>query len=171
MPSALAPHTLPPTRAPRRGKPPLALYLRLVLGAIGAVLVLTAEPPPPALGPMTTSATTGGGQRRVRRAARRALLRPKRNPTDQDILEQAQAAYIRGERQLAIDLATSVAEKGGSLAEPAWRFIGLAACSVRAARLATRAYGNLAEADDQQDLIRACQMNGLAFASNQFVER
>jgi hypothetical protein len=106
-----------------------------------------------------------------RRAARRPFSRPKRPLTDQDILDQAQAAYIRGERQHAIDLATSIAEKGGSLAAPAWRFIGLAACSVRANRLASRAYTNLAASDDQQALVHACQSNGLILVNNQFIER
>ena len=39
------------------------------------------------------------------------LGRTRRPLTDQDILDQAQAAYIRGERQHAIDLATGIAEK------------------------------------------------------------
>jgi hypothetical protein len=42
---------------------------------------------------------------------------------------------------------------------------------VRAARLATRAYGNLKAADDQRVLVQACQVNGLALVENQFVER
>ena len=110
------------------------------------------------------------GTTRVRRAGRRPLGRQKHIITDQDILDQAQAAYIRGERQHAIDLATSIADKGGELATPAWRFIGLAACSVRANRLASRALGNLATAEDQQALVRACQSNGLILLNNQFVE-
>ena len=107
----------------------------------------------------------------ARRAGRRPLGRHKHIITDQDILDQAQAAYIRGERQHAIDLATSIADKGGELATPAWRFIGLAACSVRANRLASRAYTNLATVEDQQALVRACQSNGLILLNNQFVER
>ncbi len=106
----------------------------------------------------------------VRRAGRRPLLQKRRLPTDQDILDQAHAAYIRGERQHAIDLAAGIAEKGGELALPAWRFIGLAACSVRSYRLATRAFGNLMSVDDQEALIRACKSNGLAFINREFVE-
>lgn len=108
--------------------------------------------------------------RTVRRAGRRPMLQKRRLPTDQDILDQAHAAYIRGERQHAIDLAAGIAEKGGELALPAWRFIGLAACSVRAYRLATRAFGNLMSVDDQEALIRACKSNGLAFINREFVE-
>lgn len=105
------------------------------------------------------------------RAARGPLGRARRPLTDQDILDQAQAAYIRGERQHAIDLATGIAEKGGELAGPAWRFIGLVACSVRAYRLATRAFGNILAQDDQEALILACKSNGLAFRNREFVER
>ena len=100
----------------------------------------------------------------------RPLSRPRRPVTDQDVLDQAQAAYIRGERQHAIDLATGIAEKGGALAGPAWRFIGLVACSVRAHRLATRAFGNLMGTDDKEALILACKSNGLSFINLEFVE-
>jgi hypothetical protein len=157
------------TGSPVRSRQKSAGYLGLglALGLVGVLrtdgaLAAAERPQAAALSPTA---------RPPQRAARRPLVRAKHNPTDQDILDQAQAAYIRGERQHAIDLATSVAEKGGTLAESAWRFIGLAACSVRAARLATRAYGNLAAPDDQQDLVRACRSNGLALLDNQFVER
>jgi hypothetical protein len=159
----------PTTGVKARSSRRLATYLSLALGFLGSV-GLRADGDQPAVKPSVAVASIRLAKP-MRRAGRRALLRPKRNPTDQDILDQAQAAYIRGERQHAIDLATSVAAKGGSLAEPAWRFIGLAACSVRAGRLATRAYGNLADSDDQQELIRACKINGLAFLANEFVER
>lgn len=104
------------------------------------------------------------------RTVRGPLYRQRRPLTDQDVLDQAQAAYIRGERQHAIDLATGIAEKGGALAGPAWRFIGLVACSVRAYRLATRAFGNLMAADDKEALILACKSNGLSFINREFVE-
>ena len=48
-------------------------------------------------GSRLTPPATGGTQR----AARRALRRPKRVPTDQDILDQAQAAYIKGVGKLS----------------------------------------------------------------------
>lgn len=94
----------------------------------------------------------------------------KKAPTDEDRMVQAQAAYLRGERALAIDIAMQVAERGGNLGERAWRFIGLAACSVRAHRLATRAYASLGASDDRQMVVSACASNGLKLAGEQFVE-
>jgi len=141
----------------------------------GLLLLLgAADSPPcePAAQALATPSPSPPPTRHGRRLGRRApLSREKHVLTDQDILDQAQAAYVRGERQHAIDLATSIAEKGGDLAAPAWRFIGLAACSVRANRLASRAYGNLAAPDDQQALVHACQSNGLYLVNNQFIER
>ncbi len=137
----------------------LAGLVAFLLTANGAA---RAEPTPPAS--VKKPAASG-------RAARGPLGRTRRPLTDQDILDQAQAAYIRGERQHAIDLATGIAEKGGELAGPAWRFIGLVACSVRAYRLATRAFGNIMAPDDQEALILACKSNGLSFINREFVER
>ena len=140
----------------------------------GLLLLLGAADRPPPQAPARSCAqlVVPTSPPRLRsRAGRRPFGRQKHAVTDQDILDQAQAAYIRGERQHAIDLATSIAEKGGDLAAPAWRFIGLAACSVRANRLASRAYGNLAAPDDQQALVHACQSNGLYLVNNQFIER
>lgn len=132
-----------------------------VAGLFGSIGIARAEPVGRAgvTKPVTAGRTVHG-----------PLGRQRRPITDQDILDQAQAAYIRGERQHAIDLATGIAEKGGALAGPAWRFIGLVACSVRAHRLATRAFGNLMVTDDQEALILACKSNGLAFINREFVE-
>ena len=130
-----------------------------------AAALLTAESPAGAREPVAVQPAS-----RTLGTARRSMLHKRNLPTAQDILDQAQAAYIRGERQHAIDLATGIAEKGGELALPAWRFIGLAACSVRAYRLATRAFGNLMSVDDQEALIRACKSNGLSFINREFVE-
>jgi len=105
----------------------------------------------------------GLGRRSKRGAAR---LRP---PTDSEILDEAQEAYVDGARQHAIDLALTVAEKDGEMSEAAWRFIGLAACSVRSQRLATRAYQNLRAANDQRTITNACKVNGLAYRNDQFV--
>ncbi len=96
--------------------------------------------------------------------------RPRKGPpTDYEILEDAQAAYVRGERQRAIDMALGVAEKNGSDAPAAWRFIGLAACSVRSQRLATRAYQNLPAASDQRVIVDACRHNGMAYRDDHFI--
>lgn len=93
----------------------------------------------------------------------------KLGPTDEDLLEEAQAAYVRGERAKAIEVAQAVAERGGPTAHSAWRFIGLAACSVRSQRLATRAYQNLQSQADQRIISDACKHNGLNFRDEQFV--
>jgi hypothetical protein len=90
-------------------------------------------------------------------------------PTDDEIMDDAQNAYVRGERQRAIDLALGVAEKGGAMAESAWRFIGLAACSVRSHRMATRAFQNLRAPKDQRSITSACKLNGVAYRDEQFV--
>ncbi len=51
----------------------------------------------------------------------------------------------------------------------AWRFIGSAACSVRSAPLATRAYSNLTSPEHRQLLTELCKRNGLNFINSQFV--
>lgn len=85
-------------------------------------------------------------------------------------MEDAQAAYVRGERQRSIDLALQVTQRGTPAeATKAWRFIGSAACSVRSATLATRAYTNLTVAEHRQLLIELCKRNGLALQDGQFV--
>lgn len=93
----------------------------------------------------------------------------KAAPTDEDLLEEAQAAYVRGERGRAIEMAQAVAERGGPTSPSAWRFIGLAACSVRQQRLATRAYQNLQSQADQRVISDACKHNGLSYRDEQFV--
>jgi hypothetical protein len=86
------------------------------------------------------------------------------------LLEEAQAAYVRGERQRAIELALQVTKTGGpSDITKAWRFIGSAACSVRSAPLATRAYQNLPAPDHRQLLTELCKRNGLNFVDGQFI--
>lgn len=86
------------------------------------------------------------------------------------LLSEAQAAYIRGERQRAIDLALQVTQKG-STAEVtrAWRFIGSAACSVRSTTLATKAITNLTSPEHKQMLAELCKRNGLLFQDGAFV--
>lgn len=90
--------------------------------------------------------------------------------TDQEVLNDAQDAYARGERQTAIDLALQIAEKENTYSPVAWRFIGLAACSVRAARMATRAYNSLQSADDQRMVVETCSANGLGLRGEGFSE-
>ena len=96
-------------------------------------------------------------------------LPPALPPTDSEVLDQAQDLYVAGERQRAIDLALKVAEKNVSTSEQAWRFIGLAACSVRSHRMATRAYQNLQSPKDQKSITSACKVNGISYRDEQFV--
>ncbi len=86
------------------------------------------------------------------------------------ILEEAQAAYVGGERQRAIEMAMQVTRRSNpSDATRAWRFIGSAACSVRSTTLATRSYNNLAAPEHRQLLTELCKRNGLNFVDGQFV--
>lgn len=86
------------------------------------------------------------------------------------ILEEAQAAYVGGERQRAIEMALQVTRRpNANDATRAWRFIGSAACSVRSATLATRAYNNLPSAEHRQLLTELCKRNGLNFNDGQFI--
>ena len=92
---------------------------------------------------------------------------PKDKNTD-ELMKDAQAAYVRGERGRAMELALQVAEGGGPDAERAWRFIGSAACSVRNALMANKAYSQLASGEHKQMLLELCQRNGLGFQNGQF---
>jgi deferrochelatase/peroxidase EfeB len=85
-----------------------------------------------------------------------------------ELMKDAQAAYVRGERGRAMELALQVAEGGGADAERAWRFIGSAACSVRNALMANKAYTQLASGEHKQMLLELCQRNGLSFQNGQF---
>ena len=90
--------------------------------------------------------------------------------TAEQLMEDAQAAYVRGERQRSIDLALQVTQRGSpNEVTKAWRFIGSAACSVRSSTLATRAYTNLTIAEHRQLLVELCKRNGLNLQDNQFV--
>jgi hypothetical protein len=97
-----------------------------------------------------------------------AAERPGEKSAD-DIMRDAQTAYVRGERQRAIEIALQVAERGGAAGPGAWRFIGSAACSIRSATMASRAYANLASPDHKQMVVELCQRNGLALSNGQFV--
>ena len=90
--------------------------------------------------------------------------------TADKLLEDAQASYVRGERQRAIELALQVTKTGTPAdVTKAWRFIGSAACSVRSASLATRAYQNLPTPEHRQLLTELCKRNGLNFSDGQFI--
>jgi hypothetical protein len=95
--------------------------------------------------------------------------RKKGPPSDEELMEDAQAAYVRGDRGKAIELALVVAEKSSERSPAAWKFIGLAACSVRSHRLATRAYQGVRTPYDQRAIADACKYNGLSYKGDQFV--
>lgn len=92
---------------------------------------------------------------------------PKEKSAD-ELMKEAQAAYVRGERGRATELALQVAEAGGPDAERAWRFIGSAACSVRNALMANKAYSKLESGEHKQMLQELCQRNGLSFQNGSF---
>lgn len=90
--------------------------------------------------------------------------------TPEQLLEDAQAAYVRGERQRSIDLALQVTARGGPTeVTKAWRFIGSAACSIRSSTLASRAYTSLSSPEHKQLLAELCKRNGLSLQDGQFV--
>lgn len=97
------------------------------------------------------------------------LKKRKGPPSDEEQMEDAQAAYVRGDRGKAIELALVVAEKSNERSPAAWKFIGLAACSVRSYRLATRAYQGVRTPYDQRAIADACKYNGLSYKGDQFV--
>lgn len=141
--TALAVQTAPPAVPPPVAAPPASRF---------------AAPPPPQKG--TTLQTQKVNPK---------LKGKPLPPTDSEVLDQAQDLYVAGERQRAIDLALKVAEKNVSTSEQAWRFIGLAACSVRSHRMATRAYQNLQSPKDQKSITSACKVNGISYRDEQFV--
>ncbi|MCS6914510.1 MAG: hypothetical protein NZ890_14865 [Myxococcota bacterium] len=81
------------------------------------------------------------------------------------LLEQAQVAYAEGDRAQAISLALAAAQRGGGRA--AWRFLGSAACQVRDARLATRAYRHLPE-EDRTFVLGLCRRQQLEYVDGAF---
>lgn len=104
-------------------------------------------------------------------AARPPTENPSANPSEpaektaDKLLEEAQAAYVGGERQHAIDMALQVTRTGNaSEVTRAWRFIGSAACSVRSSVLATRAYNNLSAPEHRQLVAEICKRNGLTLS-------
>lgn len=98
----------------------------------------------------------------------KAARAQKPTRSDDDVMAEAQSAYIRGDRAAAIDLAMTVAGKGTPQSPSAWKFIGLAACSVRSGRLATRAYQHVATPAAQQSITAACANNGLTLKDDSF---
>ena len=90
------------------------------------------------------------------------------NSEDEATLRDAQAAFVRGDRQGAISAALKVTPHGGEEAIKAWRFVGGAACSGKLATQASSAYRNLKDPDHKRLLVELCQRNGLHFADGAF---
>ena len=159
---------------PRGKRHAIAALPPLRDAAAGATSVMpTTTAPPPASQPAAVGhpATAAGkaAPAPTPGAASPAPRKKKGPPTDDELMQDAQAAYVRGERAKAIDLALVVAEKGNDQAPGAWKFIGLAACSVRSYRLATRAYQNVKSPGDQKSITDACKYNGLSYKGDGFV--
>jgi hypothetical protein len=149
------PVDLPPLRDGKGASLPLTTSAKPAVVVTKPAVQQVAAPP-------QKSVVTVAGKKPGRKGAKLA-------PTDEDLLEEAQAAYVRGERQRAMELAQAVAERGGPTSHAAWKFIGLAACSVRSQRMATRAYQNLQSQGDRRVISDACKHNGLSYREEQFV--
>jgi hypothetical protein len=117
------------------------------------------RPTPPAVGPGESG--TGGGTESETPPAE-----PKEKNSD-EVMKDAQSAYVRGERGRAMELALQVAEAGGPDAERAWRFIGLAACSLRNVVMANKAYNQLSAQEHKQMVLEMCQRNGVTLRNGQ----
>lgn len=164
---------------PLRGRGPLrrpaiaALPpLRSAAGEGTSVMVATAAPPAPApTAPVVSAkAATPPPPSMAKGPVAATTLKKRKGPlSDEEQMEDAQAAYVRGDRGKAIELALVVAEKSNERSPAAWKFIGLAACSVRSYRLATRAYQGVRTPYDQRAIADACKYNGLSYKGDQFV--
>ncbi len=150
--------------------------LRDAGGASTSVMLATAGAPATTSSPPSTAVAGSVGKSAApppapvgKGAAALTLRKKKGPPSDDDLMEDAQAAYVRGDRGKAIELALVVAEKSNDRSPSAWKFIGLAACSVRSYRLATRAYQGVKTPYDQRAIVDACKYNGLAYKGDQFV--
>lgn len=128
--------------------------------APAAPVVPSVQPPKPAASTRPAARPAGEGDTASDSAEKNA----------EQLMEDAQAAYVRGERQRSIDLALQVTQRGTpNEVTKAWRFIGSAACSIRSSTLATRAYTNLTVAEHRQLLAELCKRNGLSLQDGQFV--
>ena len=140
-----------------------------VIPATSPPAVAPSAPAAPAVGKTPVAASPPVAPLAKGPAANTTLKKRKGPPTDEEQMEEAQAAYVRGDRGKAIELALVVAEKSNERSPAAWKFIGLAACSVRSHRLATRAYQGVRTPYDQRAIVDACKYNGLSYKGDQFV--
>jgi serine/threonine protein kinase len=161
QPTAMPPTATPPPAAPTPGPVKSRDEIDELIGGPNQAPPPTAptppvaRPTPPPRPPIAPPATPAA---------------PEGEKSSDAILQEAQAAYVSGERQKAIDMAMMVTRRpnpGDQLR--AWRFIGSAACSVRSTTLATRAYNSLASPEHRQMLTELCKRNGLNFTDGQFI--
>jgi hypothetical protein len=158
--------SLPPLRDSNGGGTSIMLATAAPTGAGKGAVVMAAPPPSPGKSPTPPPVAPAPP---VKGNATLAARKKKGPPTDEELMEDAQAAYVRGDRGKAIELALIVAEKSTDRSPSAWKFIGLAACSVRSYRLATRAYQGVKTPYDQRAIADACKYNGLSYKGDQFV--
>lgn len=108
-------------------------------------------------------------EQQVHAEARPSSEADEQSNTSDELMRQAQHAYVSGDRSKATELALKVAKGGGPDAERAWRFVGSAACSVRNAPMSNTAYDQLANPEHKEMLKELCQRNGLGFANGRFL--
>ncbi|HRI54769.1 MAG TPA: hypothetical protein PLW65_31745, partial [Pseudomonadota bacterium] len=167
--TAAKPSTPPPATAPKpsTGSPPRP---PTTAPGAGTSEPASGSPPPSATEPASRPATPSASKPATEPTGTPSAAAPS-EPKDKnadDLMKEAQAAYVRGERGRATELALQVAEGGGPDAERAWRFIGSAACSVRNALMANKAYSKLESSEHKQMLQELCQRNGLGFQNGSF---
>lgn len=93
---------------------------------------------------------------------------PTSGPSADELMKEAQAAFVRGQHAAAISTAMQVTSRGGAEAIRAWRFVGGAACSSGQAGLATNAYNHLRDPEHRRLLVDLCRRNNLPFTGNHF---
>lgn len=83
---------------------------------------------------------------------------------DQDVLTEAQSAYVKGEFAQAIKLART-----GEKTQPlrAWRILGASACNLSDLKLAEQAFAQV-DAPARQYLIYVCQRNAISWHGKHF---
>jgi serine/threonine-protein kinase len=167
-PAKPAPEPAKPAPEPAKPAPVVAKPVTVVAGVpvkpatepVKVAKVTPAAKPQPKAPPARAASPTPKVPVRVATAAR--------DPMAEKTLNDAQDAFRRGERQTAISMALRVAQRGGSEAAQAWRFVGGAACSIRSPELATTAYRNIREPDQKRLLLDLCQRNGMRLNGHKF---
>ena len=154
--------------APRPQKPPAATGVGSGDPGAGPAAGTPAGDPSSGAAGKTPTAPAGSSTAPAGSSSGTAPAADSKDKSTDELMKEAQAAYVRGERGRATELALQVAEGGGPDAERAWRFIGSAACSVRNALMANKAYTKLESSEHKQMILELCQRNGLSFQNGTF---